>query len=70
MDGSQHGPLRRSEGGDHSVTGVLEQSSVVRLDRCGEHGVVGGQSQAHCVGVGLPTPRRALDVGEQEGHRA
>ena len=56
----------RLESRAHAVAGVLEQPASVRLDRVTQHFVVGGERSSHPVGVGLPPPRRTLDVGEQK----
>ena len=42
---------------------------AVPADRILQQCVATGDRQRHRIGVGLPQPRRALDVGQQERHR-
>jgi hypothetical protein len=50
----------------HPVAGVVEDLAVVFLGRLAQHLIVSLQSGPHRIGVGLPPPRRALDICEQE----
>ena len=58
------------ERGVHAVAPALDYVPVVRFDRRAETRVVRGDELAHRVGPLFPQPRRALDVGEEKGHRA
>jgi hypothetical protein len=52
----------------HPITGVLEQTSAVRVDRSAQHVVVRQQLCPHRVGVSLPPTGRTLNIGEQKSH--
>ena len=59
---------RRGKRGAHSITGVFEQVTALRLDRVTQHVVVCGQRHPHLIGVGLPPTGRTLHIGEQKRH--
>ena len=54
----------RGERGTHTIAGVLEQATAVRLNRLAQHLVMGGQRHPHPLSVGLPPTGRTLDIGE------
>ena len=60
--------LRRPERGTDAVAGVLEQETVVLLDRHTQHVIVDDQRGPHIRRVGLPPTGRTLDIGEQKRH--
>ena len=58
------------EGRAEGVADGLEDLAGVGLDGLAHQGVVALERSAHRVGVRVPTPCRALDVGEEEGDGA
>ena len=70
-------PLRRQRCGQRVAGGLehradavadnLEHAAAVRADGVGQQRVMPLERRLHRVGVLLEEPRRALDVGEQEG---
>ena len=60
---------RRGEGGIERVAAGLEDVAAVLADRLAQQDVVARQGHAHEVGILLPQPGAAFDVGEQEGDR-
>ena len=67
-----HGVRRPREGADHAVAFTLLDRAHAAVQRDGgfEQLVVTGDRDRRLVGTRLPELRRALDVGEQERHRA
>ena len=67
-----HRVRRPREGADHTVAFTLFDRAHAAVQRDGrfEQLVVTGDRDRRLVGTRLPELRRALDVGEQEGHRA
>jgi hypothetical protein len=65
--GVDGGPWRR-ERGNHTIPGVAEQESLMRLDRRAQHFVMRNQRRPHRSRVGFPPTGRTLDIGEQKRH--
>jgi hypothetical protein len=70
VNGRVHSGPGRGEHGANTVARVLEQPTTPSLDTFTQHGVMSGQRDPHRVGVGLPQPGRALDIGEQKRQRS
>ena len=67
--GGAKGSRRCGEGGADPISGVLEHSATVILDRRSQQMVVTDKGGGHVVLVVLPPPGTGRDVGEQEdGH--
>ena len=62
--------FRAQECGAKGVADGLEDHAAVPFDGLAKHRVMTGERGSHHLAVALPELRAALDVGEQEGHRA
>ncbi len=70
FDRRARGVARTRERGAEAISDRREHVPVVALDRVAHDAVVHLQCGCHVGGSFLPRPRRVLDVGEQERHRA
>jgi hypothetical protein len=61
--------VRGREGSMEPAAGGLDDVPVVRRDRAAQDLLVPRKRGLHRLGVLLPEARRALEVGEDEGHR-
>ena len=68
--GRDHCVGRVAEHGVERVAHGLEHGAAAAFDHAAQHVVMVGDDERHRVLVEFPLPRRALDVGEQERHRA
>ena len=69
-EGCRDGIERSSEDGHHAVARRLHHLPGASLDGRSEDGVVPPQGVLHRLWIPLPETRAALEVGEQERHRA
>ena len=69
LGGQRSAHARRDgvKGGAERVAHDLENVAAVRLDRDPQDLVMPGERDPHRLGVPLPEPRAALDVGEEKG---
>jgi hypothetical protein len=59
---------RRGKRGNHAVTGMAEQETVVRLNRGAQHLVMRHNGRPHRSRVSFPPTGRPLNIGEQKRH--